>query len=434
MALSWLRAALPVEPARTDEQYARDMLRRSLVAILLLAIVEIETGVLTLVAGGGLWRSWALSSVGALTALAAQPKWCREHGRFVTAASVWCSVAVLCAGAGLSFATQYWVVFAIALLMLAAIALAPFHPLEVLALGGGLEVLALVFGWIWGALPIWYHIFILCLTIGSAAVSAVLAYHRISEHRARQEALRVTEALSSAQLRAQLAENAASIGKLAAALTHEINTPLGALKSSVDTLVVLSARQAAAPPDKQRTMVQTQAELRRSIRDSSERITKVIGRLQRFISLEEAELKPAKINDLLSDVAVMHEDHLRDIRLEFDFRPMPEVMCRPQLLTAVFSTLLSNAINALNENGQIVVSTRCTEARIEISFKDNGRGIAPKDLETIFDPTFRVSGSSISSGNWGLFNTRQIVYEHGGDIEVESRPDQGTSVRVTLPC
>ena len=97
MAVKWLRAALPVEPAHQDEQYARDMLRRSLVAILLLTVVEIETAVLALLAGGGLWRSWALSSVGALTALAAQPKWAREHGRLVAAASVWCSVAVLCA-------------------------------------------------------------------------------------------------------------------------------------------------------------------------------------------------------------------------------------------------------------------------------------------------------------------------------------------------
>ena len=148
--------------------------------------------------------------------------------------------------------------------------------------------------------------------------------------------------------------------------------------------------------------------------------------MQRFISLEEAELKPANINDLLSDVAVMHEGNLReDIQLDFDFHPLPEVMCRPQLLTAVFSTLLSNAINAVNHNGQIVVATERADARIAISFKDNGHGIAPEDLETIFDPTFRVSGSSISSGNWGLFNTRQIVYEHGGDIEVESRTRPG---------
>jgi signal transduction histidine kinase len=250
-----------------------------------------------------------------------------------------------------------------------------------------------------------------------------------------RDALRITETLAGAQLRAQLSESAIAIGKLAAALTHEINTPLGTLKSSVDTLLVLAARQATLPSDKQQRVVETQAELRRSVQASAERIQNVVARLQRFIHLEEAELKISDLNELLRDVAVLFEEHIQGrVRLEFQLQPLPALTCRPQQLYAVFSSLLSNAINAVNGDGRIVISTRRHDSAVEVRIQDNGRGMSPDELENVFDPSFKVSGERVSSGNWSLFNTRQIVFEHGGDIQIESAPGKGTTVSVTLPC
>ena len=258
---------------------------------------------------------------------------------------------------------------------------------------------------------------------------------RVAMYREHQESLRIAEALSGAQLRAQLAENAMAIGKLAAAVTHEINTPLGTLTSAVDTLLVLAARQATATPAQQERMVTMQADLRKSVQISTERIKGVIKRLQRFINLEEAELQSANINELISDVAILFKEQTQNgIQLEFDFQPVPTLICRPQLLSAVFSSLLSNAINAADGRGRILVTTRLATAGVEVAIEDHGRGMSAEQIENIFDPGFQKSGTRIASGNWSLFNSRQIVFEHGGDIRIASMEGKGTTVWVTLPA
>src|SRR5258708_35340724 len=109
------------------------------------------------------------------------------------------------------------------------------------------------------------------LTLLSTSLAAVLYAQRTANDRAYQDRLRLAQDLSTAPLRALLSENAISVGKLAAALTHELNTPLGALKSAVDTMVVLAANQATAPPDAQPGLVTTHAELRRAVTNTMPR-------------------------------------------------------------------------------------------------------------------------------------------------------------------
>jgi two-component system, NtrC family, sensor kinase len=60
--------------------------------------------------------------------------------------------------------------------------------------------------------------------------------------------------------------------------------------------------------------------------------------------------------------------------------------------------------------------------------------MSPEEIESIFDPGFKVYGTRVSSGNWSLFNSRQIIFEHGGDISIDSAVGKGTTVCVTLPC
>ena len=136
----------------------------------------------------------------------------------------------------------------------------------------------------------------------------------------------IAEALTGAQLRAQLAENAIAVGKMAAALSHEINSPLGALRSSIETLLMVSDRLVDAPPEQRERLAQTRAELRRSIDESAARIDDVTRRLRRFVNLEEAEVKSADLNELLADVTVLHHDELEQAHVNVDFdlqKPLP---------------------------------------------------------------------------------------------------------------
>jgi two-component system NtrC family sensor kinase len=281
-----------------------------------------------------------------------------------------------------------------------------------------------------------HYIFLILLTVLAAGISSVNYRHRHDEFQATQDAIRVAEALSGAQLRAQLAENAISIGKLSAALSHEINSPLGALLSSIDTLIAVTDRQLTLPPEARDRLADTRAGLVGSIRDSAARVEEVTRRLRRFVTLEEAELKSADLNELLSDVAVLHDEEIRERHIEVTFdleKQLPKLTCRPQLLSAAFSTFLSNSIQAVNGDGRIEIQTRGRGPEVEVTIRDNGRGMSPEQADTIFDPTFRVSGSRVSSGNWGLFNSRQIVYEHGGEIRVDTAEGRGTTVLIILP-
>ena len=65
------------------------------------------------------------------------------------------------------------------------------------------------------------------------------------------------------------------------------------------------------------------------------------------------------------------------------------------------------------------------DGEVEVTIRDNGRGMSAEQADTIFDPSFKVADGRVSSGNWSLFNSRQIVYEHGGDIRIETSPGAG---------
>ncbi|MBZ5591838.1 MAG: HAMP domain-containing histidine kinase [Acidobacteriia bacterium] len=390
------------------------------------------------------WQAVLVVLVAVLTLWTAETRPARSHSAFFLCLSGWISSAVVI-GSSLALmphASDEYISVHITTILLVAITVCPLRPLDTFLLGGSIW-LAYVVAFIGGALlrvldwNTWdpsHLAFLFLLVPLTTSLAAVLYAQRSASSRAQQESLRIAQELAAAPVRALLSENAISVGRLAAALTHELNTPLGALKSSIDTMIVLAAKQATAPPEQQPRLVTMQAELRRSVNDGMERLKKVIARLQRFIDLDHTERQAADLNELLGDVAVRLKPALQEnVKLEFDFEPLPPLHCRPQQLTTVFSSLLSNAINAVNGEGRIVVSTRKVDSLARIRIEDTGRGMEALELETIFDPGFRVLAGRVSTGNWSLFSARQIVFEHGGEIQITSEPGKGTTVDVLLP-
>ena len=177
-----------------------------------------------------------------------------------------------------------------------------------------------------------------------------------------------------------------------------------------------------------------QADLRRSLQDSLDRLRKTVNRIQRLTNFDEAASQQANLNELVNEaVALMRPQSPEGTRFDLELRSLPDIVCRPQRLMAVLCSLLSNSIHALNGEGRIAISSGQRDSVFELKIVDNGRGIPAAQLAHIFDPNFEVSGGRISTGNWSLFMSREYMKEHGGDIRIRSLEGKGTTVCLTLP-
>lgn len=452
MRLDALRHYLFPGEAERDEGFLQESFRISDAGLNIIWRAEITVAVLlvlgrVLLAGdpemaGLLWtEALALILIGALTFAArrvgAAYPWSRAFG----IVSVFL-IGLTLIGFSLLMKHQYGaedlILGQTTLVMLLAVAALPVRPAQTLALGLGLgAAYAGLVEWLAPSLGIQtaYLLFIVTLTLVSTGLTAVIYSQRVAGYQSYVQTVHALEGLRQAQSRMLLAENAASLGRLAAALSHELNSPIGALMSGVDTLLLLAGRQATTPPDKQERLVRLQAELRLTIQESAGRLEQIVRRMQRFANLDRAEVQEANLNDLIGDVCSLLEPQLKDrAMVELDLQPLPLVRCRPQQISAVFSNLLSNAADALPDRGRIVISTRREDSRIEVRISDDGRGMKPEQVAAAFDPAFKIADGRVSSGNWSLFNSRQIIREHGGEIQIASGGlGRGATVTITLP-
>ena len=280
-----------------------------------------------------------------------------------------------------------------------------------------------------------YIIFIVMLTLLSIWITTVVYGHRRLNYDVLHQTIEAGEALRQAQTRILLTETASSLNRLAAAISHEMNTPLGALLSGLDTLLLLAQRyKAATSAQEEARLIEMQAEIRGSIQQSAIRLKELVGKLQRFTDPDQGRMEPANINDIVRGAAAAIEPGKVGAQLHWRLGATPPVTCRPQQLSGVFADLLKNALSAVNGNGRIVVSSRTEVGQVEVEIEDNGRGMSAEEIKTIFEPDLKVTQGRVAAGNWSMFNSRQIVREHGGDIRIASAEGKGTRVTVVLPA
>lgn len=329
---------------------------------------------------------------------------------------------------------------AMTMVMLVGIAALPIRPMQTLGLG--LAMMATYIGFLAPRqelvdvsdplfLPptLLLQIVLICV-----ALTVVVYQQRLAAFRARRVAERSFEELRQAQTRLLISENASSQARFAAALSHELNSPLGALAGAIETLIAAFQRL-LDHPDQEARVRAVFREAADSVRDSSRRLKETIERMKHVTNLDRAETHVVDLNELLSDTADLLRGELeRKAEVSLDLRPLPSVPCRPQQMSAVFSNLLRNAAAAIEERGRIQVVTERRSRDVILEVKDNGRGISRERLEHLFEPAFRVEGSRVATTNWGLFTSRSIIAEHGGHLEVESLEGEGTTARITLPA
>jgi len=263
-------------------------------------------------------------------------------------------------------------------------------------------------------------------------LTAVVYRQRVSTYRARREAERSFEELRQAQSRLLVIENAASQGRLAAALSHELNSPIGALSSALDTL--LSAfKKMEDRPEREGRLREVIVGATESARQSSERMKEITGRLKHLTNLDRADSQVVDLNELwTSTVALLQEELEPKAAIELDLKPLPPLKCRPQQMSAVFSNLLRNSAASMDDRGTIQVASDKRGDEVLLEVRDDGRGIPAERLQHLFDPSFQMEGSRVGT-SWGLFVSRSIIAEHGGRIEIASTEGRGTTASIMLP-
>lgn len=270
----------------------------------------------------------------------------------------------------------------------------------------------------------------------------------LAEAEKREEVLRRLE-VANRELRetqAQLvqSEKIAALGQLVAGISHEMNTPLGAIKSTSETIAsALGRLRALLGGDDFPGAGEGNRELGRLLRalesaatvveSGSDRIAGIVHRLQSFARLDEAEYKQVDVRQGIEDaLALLHNQLTGSIRVVKDFHGVSLISCCPRQLNHVFLNLLLNARQAITGAGEIRVATRTEADRVKVSIQDSGEGIPAEHLDRIFDPGFTTRGVGVGAG-LGLAICFRIVKKHGGEIQVQSAVGQGTTVTVTLP-
>ena len=248
------------------------------------------------------------------------------------------------------------------------------------------------------------------------------------------------------ETQAQLVQSGkmASLGMLVAGVAHEINTPIGSIAANTDIVkraaeIVRERVQAkdvpanlASDPRLLRA-VETLQQASQTELVACQRITSIVKSLRNFARLDESEEKSVDLHEGIdSTLTLLAHELEKGVELVKNYGDLPKVVCNPSQLNQVFMNLLNNAVFALQGKGTITITTERDGAHVVLRFADTGTGVAPENLERIFDPGFTTKGVGVGTG-LGLAICYRIVQDHHGTIGVRSEVGQGTEVTVRLP-
>ena len=168
------------------------------------------------------------------------------------------------------------------------------------------------------------------------------------------------------------------------------------------------------------------------------RASKIVQNLLTFSRQHKPEQRMVNLNEIIDSTLALRSYELRvnNIVVERDYAvELPDVAVDPHQIQQVVLNLIINAEQAMlsqKSNGKICITTRQENDKVVISVQDNGPGIPPDLLAKIFDPFFTTKPIGQGMG-LGLSISHSIVQAHGGAVDVESTPGEGTRLRVRLP-
>jgi signal transduction histidine kinase len=240
----------------------------------------------------------------------------------------------------------------------------------------------------------------------------ILLLTDISEERARQETLYMTDRL-------------ASIGEMASGIAHELNNPLTSIIGLSEIIAMENV------PD-------TVKEDMNIIKSESQRAADIVKNLLSFGRKNTSQKQPMAVNKIIQDVLRLrsYEHGVNNIKVIKELATdLPDIMADPSQIQQVIINLVLNAEQAMisaHDKGTITIRTQKVDNLVRITFSDDGPGIEPENLRHIFDPFFTTKETGKGTG-LGLSISYGIVNEHNGKIYASSEPGKGATFVVELP-
>jgi PAS domain S-box-containing protein len=225
------------------------------------------------------------------------------------------------------------------------------------------------------------------------------------------------------------AQKLADLGLLTTGVAHELNSPLQGLQSVSDYLS-MNIDEARSSQE----FLEEQIEI---IQESISRCAKIVRSLRYYAHITPEDYTEQELDDLISSTLVLAKHHFErndniSIVTEIE-EDLPLILCNRDQIMQVLINLLTNARDAMPEGGEINIQVgHIPEQRlVELKVIDNGKGIPPEYQDQIYKPFFTTKPVGEGTG-LGLFIVSGIVRAHGGEIEVDSTPGEGTTVTLTL--
>jgi two-component system NtrC family sensor kinase len=266
------------------------------------------------------------------------------------------------------------------------------------------------------------------------------------------------ENLKSSQNQLIQTEKMASLGVLAAGVAHEINNPIGYITSNFNSLKIgiediqkfINEMQTVINGDESLEEIKSTwkksmqkydliflledfSDLSSETSEGLERVKQIVADLRTFSREDTAEKVVVDINDTLrAAINILENQTKYHAKITTDYSDIPKILGFSGKLNQVFTNLISNANQAVDDNGSINISTKITNKWILISIADNGHGITEDNLKQLFTPFFTTKPIGEGTG-LGLSISHGIIKEHGGNILVSSQPEVGTTFTVQIP-
>jgi len=299
-------------------------------------------------------------------------------------------------------------------------------------------------------------------------VGSVIALLDAMEQQVAKNAKELTQAyreLKASQAQLVQSEKMASLGQMVAGVAHEINTPLGYVKNNIEIVqefieqlkqmngahrglvdVILAPdgddvaiAEKLAEIDDLQTMIEPDLlfeDMSTVFGDTQyglEQINELVMGLKNFSRLDQAMTDSVSLNDCVNSSLLIAKNTLKSrVEVIKQLGDIPKIACAPSQINQVLLNLFTNAAQAIEGTGKILVKTWADENHVHVSVQDTGKGMPPEVLAKIFDPFFTTKPVGEGTG-LGLSISFQIIEQHGGHIRVASEVGRGTRFGISLP-